>query len=112
RPSACMPQPYRALALAPIVRIPTPAPYQATVALDNGASGVIAPYVETPEQARRLRGAVKLRPLKGQVLEEVLNGERELDAALNQYVAERCAENVLILNIESAPALNRLDEIL
>jgi len=109
---AWMCQTYRALDLAPLVRIPSPDPYQATVALDNGASGVLAPYVETPEQARRLRGAVKLRPLKGQVLEEVLNGERELDAELRQYVAERCAGNVLLLNIESAPALAALDEIL
>src|SRR5262249_12868268 len=53
-----------------------------------------------------------LRPLKGQVLEEVLNGERELDEAVGQYISERCADNVLILNIESAPALNHLDEIL
>ncbi len=92
---AWMCQTYRALGLAPIVRIPSPDPYLATVALDNGASGVLAPYVETPEQARRLRGAVKLRPLKGQLLEEVLNGERELDPALRQYRrAKRCAENV------------------
>ncbi len=109
---AWMCQTCRALGLAPLVRIPSPDPYQATVALDNGANGVLAPYVETPEQARRLRGAVKLRPLKGQVLEEALNGERELEAELSQYVAERCAENVLLLNIESVPALNRLDEIL
>src|SRR5262249_16405117 len=92
-------QAYRALGLAPLVRIPSPDPYQATVALDNGASGVLAPYVETAEQVRRLRGAVKLRPLKGRVLEEILNGERELEAALGQYVADRCAENVLLLNI-------------
>jgi staphyloferrin B biosynthesis citrate synthase len=109
---AWMCQTYRALGLAPLVRIPSPDPYQATVALDNGASGVLAPYVETPEQARRLRGAVKLRPLKGQVLEDVLSGKRELDSAVGKYVAERCAENVLLLNIESAPALTRLDEIL
>ena len=103
---------YRALGLAPLVRIPSPDPYEATVALDNGASGVLAPYIETPEQARRLRGAVKLRPLKGRVLEELLNGERKLDATLSQYIAERCAENVLLLNIESTPALEALDEIL
>jgi 2-keto-3-deoxy-L-rhamnonate aldolase RhmA len=109
---AWMCQTCRALGLAPIVRIPSPDPYQATVALDNGASGVLAPYVETPEQARRLRGAVKLRPLKGRILEEALNGERELDPAVSQYCAERCAENVLLLNIESAPALGSLDEIL
>jgi len=109
---AWMCQLYRALGLAPLARIPAPDPYQATVALDNGASGVLAPYVETVEQVRRLRGAVKLRPLKGQVLEEVLNGERELDAATSQYVNERCADNVLLINIESTPALAALDELL
>src|SRR6185295_8041249 len=101
---AWMCQLYRALGLAPIVRIPSPDPYQATVALDNGASGVLAPYVETPEQVRRLRGAVKLRPLKGQILEEVLNGQRELEERVQQYVDERCAGNALFINIESAPA--------
>ena len=109
---AWMCQTYRALGLAPLVRIPSPDPYQATVALDNGASGVLAPYVETPEQVRRLRGAVKLRPLKGQILEEVLTGERELDPAVSQYLNARCAENLLLINIESAPALAALDEIL
>src|SRR5215468_7676226 len=109
---AWMCQLYRALGPAPLLRIPSPDPYQATVALDNGASGVLAPYVETAEQVRRLRGAVKLRPLKGRVLEEVLNGERELDAELRQYIANRCAENVLLINIESSPALAALDEIL
>jgi 4-hydroxy-2-oxoheptanedioate aldolase len=109
---AWMCQTYRALGVATIVRINAPDPYQATVALDNGASGVLAPYVETPEQVQRLRGAVKLRPLKGQILEEVLNGQRELEETVRQYVDERCAGNLLFINIESAPALAALDEIL
>src|SRR5262249_6912174 len=78
---AWMCQTYRALGLAPLARIPSPDPYQATVALDNGASGVLAPYVETPEQARRVRGAGQLRPLKRGGLGEGLNGERELGTA-------------------------------
>ena len=36
---------YRAYHVAPIVRIPSPDPYQATMVLDGGASGVIAPYL-------------------------------------------------------------------
>ncbi|MBO0799089.1 MAG: aldolase, partial [Blastocatellia bacterium] len=39
---AWMCQTYRAIGLAPIVRIPAPDPFQATVALDNGANGVLA----------------------------------------------------------------------
>ncbi|MEY3284642.1 MAG: hypothetical protein RIR86_2655 [Acidobacteriota bacterium] len=109
---AWMCQTYRALGLPPIVRIPSPDPYEATVALDNGACGVLAPYIETVEQVERLRGAVKLRPLKGQVLAEVLRGERILDPALQQYIDQRCANNLLLINIESEPAIAALDELL
>jgi 2-keto-3-deoxy-L-rhamnonate aldolase RhmA len=108
---AWMCQTYRALGVPTVVRIPAPDPYQATVALDNGASGVVAPYVETVEQARALRGAVKLRPLKGQMLAEALAG-RELEEPLRSYVEQRCADNILFLNIESAPGIAALDEIL
>ncbi len=41
---------YAALSIAPIVRIPELDPIAACQVLDGGAMGVIAPYVETPEQ--------------------------------------------------------------
>ena len=47
-------QTYAALGLAPIVRIPSPDPYEACMVLDGGAGGVIAPYVETVAQAQAL----------------------------------------------------------
>lgn len=103
---------YGALDLAPVVRIPSPDPYEACVALDNGAAGVLAPYIETAAQVRALSGAVKWRPLKGQVLDDVLAGTRILGEPLSNYVRERNAGNVLLVNIESVPALTALDEIL
>jgi len=109
---AWMCQTFRALAVAPVVRIPSPDPYQACVALDNGAEGVIAPYVETPDQARELSGAVKHRPLKGGYLRDILEGRVRMGVDLESYVRERNAGNVLIVNIESTPALEALDEIL
>src|ERR1041384_6156770 len=51
-------QTYAALGLPPLVRIPSPDPFAATIALDAGAAGVVAPYIETTEQVRALRGAV------------------------------------------------------
>ena len=51
---------YRALGLPPMVRIPEPDPYQACMVLDGGACGVLAPYIETPEQVRALVGAVRV----------------------------------------------------
>lgn len=108
---AWMCQAYRASGLPPIVRIPSPDPYQATVALDGGACGVLAPYIETPEQVSQLVGAVKLRPLKGRRLMETLAGQT-LAEPLATYIKERNADNLLFINIESVPALERLDEIL
>lgn len=104
-------QTYTALGLPPLVRIPSPDPYTATMVLDGGAAGVIAPYVESVEQVRALRGAVKLRPIKGQRLQQMLEGaapEPELDA----YIQQGAANRLLIVNIESVPAIEALDDIL
>ena len=103
-------QAYSRMGLPPIVRIPSPDPFEATKMLDGGAGGIIAPYVETAEQAQALRGAVKLRPIKGQRLTDRLDG-KTFEPDLEEYV---CARNTqaLILNIESVPAIEALDEIL
>jgi 4-hydroxy-2-oxoheptanedioate aldolase len=103
---------YAALGLPPIVRIPRPDPFLACMTLDGGAQGIIAPYVETPDQVRELVGAVKYRPLKGKKLHDVLAGELTLDAPTAAYLASYNENNSLIVNIESRPALDALDEIL
>lgn len=108
---AWMCQAYRAVGLPPVVRITSPDPYEACVALDGGAVGIVAPYVETPEQVRALVGAVKKRPLKGRSLARHLAGE-PLEPNLQAYVEKRAAPRAVIVNIESAPGLAALDEIL
>ena len=103
---------YSALGMAPIVRITRPDPFEASMVLDAGAEGVIAPYVETAGQVRELRGAVKLRPIKGQKLESMLDGSREVsEEPLHSYIHER-NHAALIVNIESIPAMGTLEEIL
>jgi 2-keto-3-deoxy-L-rhamnonate aldolase RhmA len=104
-------QAYQQLNLAPLVRIPEPNPNLATMALDGGAAGIVAPYVETAEQVRSLVGAVKCRPLKGQKLKELLNGHAA-EPTLQSYLDKHNAQNVLIVNVESLPAVEALDEIL
>ncbi|MEW4564740.1 aldolase/citrate lyase family protein [Bremerella sp. JC770] len=104
-------QVYQQLGMAPLVRIPEPNPNLATMVLDGGAAGVIAPYVETAQQVKELVGATKCRPLKGQRLKRHLNGE-PLEPALKQYVDQHNAQNVLVINVESQPALDSLDEML
>ena len=103
-------QTYARMGLTPIVRIPSPDPFEATKMLDGGAGGIIAPYVETAEQAQALRGAVKLRPIKGQRLAERLVNTA-FEPELESYVSGR-NEQALVLNIETVPAMNALDQIL
>jgi 2-keto-3-deoxy-L-rhamnonate aldolase RhmA len=103
---------YRGKSLAPIVRIPAPDPYQACMVLDGGAQGIIAPYVESAEQVRQLAGAVKTRPLKGRKLDDFLSGKKELEPELASYIEKHNHNHVLIVNIESRPAIEQLDDIL
>jgi len=84
----------------------------ATVALDGGAAGVMAPYVETVEQVRDLRGAVKMRPLKGQRLHNVLHKGEALEPGLAAYLEEKSGDNILVINVESRPAVANLDALL
>jgi 4-hydroxy-2-oxoheptanedioate aldolase len=105
-------QTYRALGLPALVRIPAPDPYQACMALDGGACGVVAPYVETVEQVQALRGAVKFRPLKGERLAVALSDRGSLEPDLAGYLQRANQDNLLVINIESAPALARLDVLL
>ena len=109
---AGMCQAYRRLDIPPIVRIPSPDPFEACKVLDGGAVGVIAPYVESVEQVKHLVGATKLRPLKGERLAEALEDINSLEPELRQYLEARNADTVLIVNIESVPALDNLDSIL
>jgi 2-keto-3-deoxy-L-rhamnonate aldolase RhmA len=103
---------YRALGLPPLVRIGSPDPCEACQVLDAGAAGVLAPYIEHPEQVSQLVGATKLRPLKGRRLDEALQNRDCLSPELNNYLNCRNADNFLLINIESTPALERLDELL
>ena len=46
---------YMGKGLVPVVRIPSPDPYQACMALDGGAKGLVAPYIESVDEVRLLR---------------------------------------------------------
>lgn len=105
-------QVYSARNLAPLVRIPSPDPYQATMALDGGATGIIAPYIETAEQVRQLVGAVKYKPVKGEKLKNMIDQTDPFNSSLSDYVNQQNQQNVLIANIESVAAINALDDIL
>ena len=99
--------------LVPIVRIPYPDGYQARIAIDAGAQGVLAPYVERPEEVREVVAAVRYRPLKGALLDAARDEgsfvgdevQGYLDGGFNKH-------NVVIIGIESTPAIDNLEAIL
>ena len=105
-------QAYASRGLPPLVRILKPDPDLACAVLDGGAAGVVAPYVEKVEQVQALRGAVKLRPLKGQRLTEALSGSHVCESELQEYQDTHNNNHLLILNIESKPALDNLSDML
>ena len=102
---------YEGVGLAPLVRIPSPDPYEASMVLDGGAAAVLAPYVETVEQVRQLVGAVKHKPVKGRMLGAMLAGDDDCAEQL-AYAEASNAGRSLLINIESVPAMERLDELL
>lgn len=105
-------QVYRLIGITPIVRIPSPDPFLACQAIDAGAKGVIAPYLESVEQITELTGALKYRPLKGEFLAGYLSGDKEMAPAVRSFVERYNMGNICIANIESVPALERLDSLL
>lgn len=104
---------FRLSGITPIVRIPYPDGYQARMAIDGGAHGVLAPYVERPEEVRDVVAAARYRPLKGALLDQVRDEARFVNDETQNYLERGFnANSVVIVGIESTPAIERLDEIL
>ncbi|MCL2494881.1 MAG: aldolase/citrate lyase family protein [Oscillospiraceae bacterium] len=103
---------YRAMGIAPIVRIGSCSYGEAFRAVEHGAEGVLAPYIETVEEVRTLIAAVKYRPLKGERLRGVLDGSIALSPKEEEYFRRYNDGNLVILNIESRFAAENLEALL
>lgn len=74
--------------------------------------GVVVPYVEDVEQAKRLAAAAVYRPLKGRALERVLAEDKWPSDATRKYCfEEKCANTVFVPMIESVLAVENLEKI-
>lgn len=74
--------------------------------------GVVVPYVEDVEHARRLAAAAVYRPLKGAALDQVLAGGEWPSPKTRQYVTEvKCRDTIFVPMIESVRAVANLAEI-
>jgi 4-hydroxy-2-oxoheptanedioate aldolase len=96
----------------PFVRVPIPASHYITMALDGGAQGILAPYVERVEQVQECVAAAKYLPLKGEAVERAGRTGEFPSEATKAWMAERNKNNVLVIGIESVAAMERLDALL
>ncbi|MGV8096689.1 MAG: HpcH/HpaI aldolase/citrate lyase family protein [Mangrovibacterium sp.] len=103
---------YSSMGIAPIVRIPSPDPFRACQIVDAGAEGIVAPYIENTRQVKEMVGAIKYRPLKGEKLQKVLENPDRIEPELQAYLNHYNAGNLCIINVESTPAVEKLDELL
>lgn len=77
------------------------------MALDTGATGVIVPVVDTPEQAQRAVDAAKFPPLG----KRSYGGRRPIDLQGRTYAETANTDRLLIVQIESPEAVANVDAI-
>ncbi len=95
-----------------VVRIPRPQWHFVTRVFDSGASGVLAPYCETVEEVREVVSAARWRPLKGRYAERAMKTGEFPSSATREHLEEFNQDNVVMIGIESVPAVENLDAIL
>ncbi len=98
--------------ICPIIRVPHTEPHAAIMALDAGFHGVLVPYCETPEEVKAVVQGARLRPLKGALHDRARHGGEFPSDASRQYLEARNANVVVIIGIESLPAIENLEQIL
>jgi len=103
---------FKAAGVVPIVRILSPDPYLASKAIDLGASGILAPYVEQIEDVNNLIGSVKYKPLKGEKLKNIISGKSSINPNLKEKLDEINRDHLLFINIESPLGVSNLDSFL
>ncbi len=98
--------------IAPFVRVPIPASHYITMALDAGAQGILAPYIETVAQVKEAVGACKWLPLKGEAVGRIVEKGEFPSPETQAYLTQRNENNVLVIGIESVKAMENLEDLL
>ncbi|MCF6197591.1 MAG: aldolase/citrate lyase family protein [Emcibacter sp.] len=95
-----------------VVRIPRPEWHFVTRVFDSGASGVLAPYCETVEEVSEIVRAARLRPMKGRFADRAMTTREFPGDKTRDHLAEFNAGHVVMIGIESIPAVENLEAIL
>ncbi len=98
--------------VCPIMRVKDSEPHASVMALDGGFHGVLVPYCETAEEVRAVVNAARLRPLKGQLHNRARDAGEFPSPEAKQYLEQRNKNVVVIIGIESVPAMENLETIL
>lgn len=101
-----------AAGVAPLVRVRENAPGPILEALDQGAVGLHIPQISSPEDARRAVRAARFPPAGERGFNPFVRAGRYGSAPVSELRAEGDDDTLLVLHIEAAHALGRLDEIL
>ena len=102
----------KAAKMPSVVRIPRPAWHYVTRVFDSGACGVLAPYCETVDEVREVVRAARWRPIKGVYAEHAIESGEFPSDATRDHLAENNRDHVVMIGIESVPAVENLDAIL
>jgi 2-keto-3-deoxy-L-rhamnonate aldolase RhmA len=98
--------------VCPIIRVPQSEPHTTVMSLDAGFHGVLVPYCETAAEVRAVVNAGRLRPLKGNLHARARDTGTFPSDATRAYLEQRNENCVMIIGIESVPAVENLDAIL
>lgn len=98
--------------VCPIQRVKDSEPHATVMALDAGFQGVLVPYCETADEVRAVVNAARLRPLKGALHDRARDAGEFPSQATREYLEQRNKDVVVIIGIESVPAMNNLESIL
>jgi 2-keto-3-deoxy-L-rhamnonate aldolase RhmA len=97
--------------ITPLVRVPGHEHYHASRLLDNGAQGIVAPHVDTVEEARRIARACRYPPLGHRSLAGAMPqlGFRTLPAGDATRIVNQ--ETLVIVMLETPKAIANADAI-
>ncbi len=102
----------RAAGITPIVRVPDLQYAHVAPALDAGAQGIMLPRVTDPAQVHDVLQMMKYPP-RGRRGAVLARGHTQFKGgSLADALAEGDAESMLVVQIETKPALDRAEEIL
>ncbi len=110
--TAALCQQFSGLGISPIVRLSHASAIEAAMAVDGGADGIVAPYVETVDEVRAMVGAVHYRPIKGRQLCEFVAGVRQPNDATRRFLRRFNRHQYVIIGIESVAAYENLEALI